>query len=125
LLGPEEGKSDNSFFAQPGVWWKKIHNYIANGARHWTVIVIGYAEFLYQMIRYVLVFLALGVLLRRREWALTFFLLAFLGYFLMVTGHDGCARFRMMIEGLVVILTAVGVCSLSQFNGLRKKQNSV
>jgi len=109
LLGPEEGKSDNSFFAQSGGWWKKIHNYIANGATHWVVIVVGYLEFLYQIVRYILVVLALGVLLRKREWALTLFVLAFLGYFLMVSGHDGCARFRMMVEGVLIVLTAVGV----------------
>jgi len=38
----------------------------------------------------------------------------------MVTGHDGCARFRMMIEFLLIVLAAGGLNHC--VNSLGRKQ---
>jgi hypothetical protein len=51
--------------------------------------------------------------------------MSYAGYFLIITGHDGCARFRMMIEWNLLALTAFGIAILFKNNifGCFKRKN--
>ena len=49
------------------------------------------------------------VLFESREYFLISFFVLTIGYFAFITGHDGCARYRMMFEGLYIILAAYGL----------------
>jgi hypothetical protein len=39
--------------------------------------------------------------------------IAYLAYFSLITGHDGCARFRMLFEFVLIVLAALGVWALT------------
>ena len=69
---------------------------------------IGFLEILYLLFTYVLSAFALVVLFLRREKIIHFFTL-YIMYFSMITGHDGCARFRIMFEFVIIILASYGL----------------
>ena len=47
--------------------------------------------------------------------------LMFKTFFSFITGHDGCARFRMMFEFLLIILSAFGFSRLFSNSFVFKK----
>ena len=110
------GKINNynmSFFRQKGTWLQKIHCYIGGGTTHTWIVVVGYGEFGFQLIRYLLCVLALALLCLCRRWQVLYLFCAYIFYFSMITGHDGCARFRMMFEGVLIILMAYALVWLA------------
>ena len=107
LVEPGVHGGDISFFKEKSLW-----GYIKAGATKSWVIAIGVFEAVYSLLRYLLCLAAFFVFYRRRQYALLFLCLGVLGYFFMITGHDGCARFRMMIEWLLIVLAAGGLDAL-------------
>ncbi len=100
---------DISFFKTQGSVCQKIHTYITGGTKLCWVYIVGYLEFFLSFVRYFIVLLALFYLLLRKKYAYVYFFSSYLFYFSMITGHDGCARFRMLFEFMLVILMAVGL----------------
>jgi hypothetical protein len=39
-----------------------------------------------------------------------FFFLSYLFYFSIITGHDGCARYRLMFEFILILLSSYAIC---------------
>lgn len=109
LLEPTTKGGDVSFFESKGTFFKKICNYICGGTTSTNIKVIGLMEFLWNILRTLLVIFAMLFLLVRKEWFLFFFFAAYLGYFSLVTGFDGHARYRMMIEFVLIMLSAVSI----------------
>ncbi len=84
-----------------------VYGYIAYGASSWWVIVVGMLEFLVLIVR--TIFLVLGVFCVQRAYRnlallMTFFVVLCLG----MTGFDGCFRFRMVYEPLLVMCAVAG-----------------
>ncbi len=92
-----------------GSFLSRVHQYITHGTDSVAIMVIGYTELFYMFIRYLLIMVALLWLFMHRRWLHVVLLGSYVGYFALITGHDGCGRFRMMFEGILVILTAVGL----------------
>jgi hypothetical protein len=114
LIGAVRG-GDVSFFKQTGSVLQKMYGYLTKGASERWVVVVAVAEAMLLLLRYLFVVAGLWKLFLRivagkseQGWQL-FLAVAFLGYFIVVTGHDGCARFRMMIEFLLIVLAAGGL----------------
>jgi len=97
-----------SFFKGYGSLFNKIYQYIVSGHAEIWVIVIGILEVLWSLFRYFLCFIALIYLFLKRRFDLFFIFTSFVFYFSFITGHDGCARFRMMFEFVLIILAALG-----------------
>lgn len=99
-----------SFFRISGTLLDRVHEYVCKGTSLRWVHVVGYFEIVYSTLLYFFSIIGLGYLLfnRRYHLLLAFFVL-YLGYFIGITGHDGCARFRMMIEAILVLLAALGI----------------
>ncbi len=132
LMGGVRG-GDVSFFKQTGSIWQKMWGYITMGTTEAWVVGAAVSEAVLLAGRYMFVLLGLYRLVfvfkktnnrieaYKNEYAWQLYLcVAFLGYFLMVTGHDGCARFRMMIEFLLIVLAAGGLNHC--VNSLGRKQ---
>ena len=103
---------DVSYFKMQGTFWQKIVGYVAGGTLLVWVKVVGFAEAMWSFMRYFLTFLGLIFLARERRFVLLYFFLSYLFYFSMITGHDGCARFRMLSEFQLIILAAVGIWAI-------------
>jgi hypothetical protein len=112
LVEPGVHGGDISFFKEKSLW-----GYIKAGATKPWVIAVGVFEVLYSALRYLLCLAAFFVFYRRRQYVLLILCLGVLGYFFMITGHDGCARFRMMIEWLLMVLAAGGLDALWPVRG--------
>lgn len=98
-----------SFFKTTGSLLQRAYAYITCGSQSPTLRAIGFIEALYTIIRYLLILIACYALLRRKEYMLLLFFFMYIGYFTAITCHDGCARYRMMIEPLLIIWTAFGL----------------
>ena len=105
---------DVSFFKMPGTFIKKIWLYITTGAHRPWVIAIGIAEALWSIIRYIACILAAVWLYKQKKWSILALSFVYVSYFFGITGHDGCARFRMMNEGILLILAAGGIATLTK-----------
>lgn len=112
LVEPQVHGGAISYFKMQGGVANKVWAYITAGATtHW-VVAVGIFEALWSVIRYLLCMLAMIALFRTGKIHWLLLSLAFIGYFSLITGHDGCARFRMMFEFLLIILAAGGFSTL-------------
>lgn len=120
LVAPSVYDGGVSFFATSGNVITRITTYLTAGARMPWVVAIGIFESLWALVRYFLVIMALGALVRRKEWLFVALCGVYIFYFSFITGHDGCARFRMMFEFMLIILAAGGV-SVMKKNFMQRK----
>ncbi len=112
LVDPAIFSGQFSFFRMHGSFYDRVKFYVIGNTNLYWVKVVGLLEFLWQSIRYLLVTIGIGYLLHKRQWMLLLFFLSYLSYFSLITGHDGCARFRMMFEGQLIMLSALGAWTL-------------
>lgn len=114
LVEPKVMGGDISFFTMHGSFWGKVWGYITAGATKTWVIGVGLFEMMFNSTRYFLCVLGLWVLCQKKRYDIVLFSLLFLSYFFMITGHDGCSRFRMMVEFLLIVLAAGGVTVIKE-----------
>ena len=112
---------DVSFFKTHGNFLQKCWQYIVGGTNKTGVVVVGCFEALWTVIRYLLIALAVFFLCWSCQWKLLYFLSSYIGYFAMITGHDGCARFRMLFEFVLIILAAYGLWIVYRFVASKRK----
>lgn len=106
---------DVSFFKCSGNVWQKIKAYLDGGTSCWWLFYVATAEALWTLLRWIFVIFSLGTLFWERRLAFFYFIVSYVGYFALITGHDGCARFRMMFEFVLVILAAHGIIKAYDF----------
>jgi len=109
LVGQNMRGQPLSFFRRTGTLWQRIVSYVTNGTENTWVKVVGLLEALWTIVRLFLIMIALYVFVRRKQWLLLLFCACYVLYFCGITGHDGCARFRMMFEFLLIVLAAGGI----------------
>jgi len=117
LLYPEI-KNDNcycSFFSLKGSLWAKIWGYLSFHTDSKFLIGLGIVEVIWNVFRYLLVLIALLFLFLNRKYLIFFLFGGYLGYFAMITGHAGCARFRFLMEPILVVLIALALVVLYNF----------
>jgi hypothetical protein len=99
-------------FSTHGPIFTRIKDYITTGTTHTWLKIIGLIEFIWNLLKYLLALLALLWLLRQKQWGILFFFTSYIFYFSLVTGFDGCARYRTMFDFLLLILAAIGIWTL-------------
>ena len=109
LIEDDTRGGDVSFFKTNGGILQRSWSYIAAGTNSNIIKIIGLSEAIWNIIRYFLCFIALISLALKKQWNIFFLFSLFVFYFSMITGHDGCARFRMMFEFVLIILAAKGM----------------
>lgn len=114
LVEPQVHGGAISYFKMSGNVWQKALRYITAGATQQWVVVVGLFEVVYSLVRYVLAIFGICFLLKKRQWHWLLLSLAFIAYFSLITGHDGCARFRMMFECMLIILAAGGITQIKK-----------
>ena len=121
LVEPNVHGGDISFFKTKGNFYQRIWSYAAGGTDSLAIKFIGAMEAFWTILRYILCLIALLFLFYKRRWSELFFLTFFIFYFSMITGHDGCARFRMMFEPILILLSALGIYQVFYFYFKREK----
>ncbi len=109
LVNKNLAGGDLSFFKLKGKFFDRISNYVLSGTDLYTVKLVAVLEVIWSLLRIFLILAALIFLLVRRNFKIFFLLIFYIFYFAFITGHDGCARFRMMFEPVLIILVAQGL----------------
>lgn len=112
LVEPAVHGGDISYFKIQGSLLQRVHGYIKSGATQSWVVVVGYLELLWSLIRIFLCFIGMFWFVLKRRFDVLWFFTAYLFYFSLITGHDGCARFRMLFEFVLILLAALGIEAL-------------
>ncbi|MCK4265292.1 glycosyltransferase family 39 protein [Candidatus Babeliales bacterium] len=98
-----------SFFKFSGSVLEKAWKYVSFGTNSKFLIFLGIFEFLTMMFRYLMIVFAFLFLLVERKYLFFLLFSSFIGYFGLITGHDGCGRFRFIFESPLIILSVVGL----------------
>lgn len=112
LLNPSLQGGDISFFLTTGSWSERLYQYITSGAPDMWVMIIALFEAIWSVIRWILVMIAGCFLYNQRQYLLLIFFGCFIMNGLVITGFDGCGRYRIVIEPALIILTAYAVMQI-------------
>lgn len=109
LLSSNFKGGDLSFFREPGGILQKACNYMFKGTNSYTVKTIALLETLWTIFRYIMILIAFLMLLYMGEYWLIIIFTIFIASFSLITGFDGCCRYRILFEPLLLMLTAFGI----------------
>ena len=112
LINPSLKGTKTSFFEKKGTFLERISGYLTDGIESSFLRVLVYWQAFLSVLLYVLLTISFFVLWRSREYLLLGFFGLSIIYFALITGHDGCARYRMMFEGLLILMAAFGLVYL-------------
>lgn len=115
LLNPQLTGGEVSFFKEHGFWWQRAYAYIVNGSPSPWVAVLAVSEAIWSLIRYILALLALIALLYHRRYATVLFFIVFIACGVLITGTDGCCRYRIVVEPMLMMLAALGSVVLCDY----------
>lgn len=106
LLEPLVHGGDCSFFALSGSLMQRLHQYIVCGTDSVVLWGIGYIEAGALIARYMLVLHAVRLLLLQRRFMELSFFSSLIAVCFLVTGTDGCCRYRLSCEPVLILMTA-------------------
>lgn len=106
---------DCSFFKLSGSWTQRAWGYLSFGGAGTGMIMLGLTEILLRVLLLFFACWATMMIFIRRSWNLFWLLVIPLGYFWAITGADGCARLRMLMEPYFIILAAQGMTSVRYY----------
>lgn len=109
LLNPALKGGDTSFSCTKGSLIHRLYRYCIQGAISKTVAAIALLEAFLLIIRYIFAAIGLLNLIRTKQYFIASFFVLYLGYCSIITGHDGCARYRMPLEPVLIILATSGI----------------
>lgn len=107
LINPSLKGTETSFFSHKGSSnINRFKFYLMHGTNNKMIHIIAFLHLFFALCQYFLVIFALIKLWIDRRYFFVVFLLSSFAYFSLITGHDGCARYRMMIEYFLILLAA-------------------
>jgi 4-amino-4-deoxy-L-arabinose transferase-like glycosyltransferase len=104
-----------SFFNMTGNIIERIQKYICFGSISPYLTAICSIEACWRIMQYLLCIIAFIYLWTIKKYLLFFFFGSYIGYFSCITGHDGCGRYRLMFEPILIILSALALVILYQY----------
>lgn len=109
LHNPALKGTATSFFEEQGSVLEKLYRYLTHGVLDSAVqfLIIFFA--LYSIVQFLLVALAIPLLWEEKRFFILFFFLATIIYFSFITGHEGCARYRLMFESTFILLASYSI----------------
>lgn len=111
-----------SYFLVPGTTvFERLSQYIQYGTTSSLLQSIAWAEIIWLLVCYFLICCAFLLLWSSRNYFLFLFCASYIGYFNFVAAFDGCGRYRMMLEPVLIPLVAY---ALHEFYMLWQKYRS-
>lgn len=121
MFNPSIQGGSCSFFNMQGAFLERIEKYITFGSKSPYLTLICLIEAWWLIMQYFLVILGFFALLCKKQYSLCFLFGSYISYFSFITGHDGCGRYRLMFEPILILLAAIGIAYLY---GLLRQQKS-
>ena len=113
LYHPELAGGGCSFFKQSGNGiFGRMRAYIEYGTTNIWLHTIGWLEFIFNTIRWFLVCIGLWILFVRKNYLDFYLCIVWIFYFAIITGFDGCCRYRIFLEPILILLMALGLMTL-------------
>lgn len=109
MIEPREQLSMHSFFNQEGSVMDRFYAYIAGGTTSSEMVILSWIEVFYTLIRLIGACLGLFVLFNQKQKMYGWFFLSMMISFSIVTGIDGCCRYRITFEPILLLLAAIGL----------------
>lgn len=109
LINKNARDIERSYFKMPGTGFQKIKAYITTGTLYTWVKVVGYAEVIWSLLRYVLCCMGVFFLWKKRQLLILSFFLSYIFYFSFMIAFDGTARYRFFFEFVLIMIAAYGI----------------
>jgi len=119
LIEPAMHGGDCSFFAMQGTLFERMHAYIVYGITHQWLLYVAYAEAIWSIVRWVLVVSGFVLLLQEKKYGLVCIFVLCIVQFCVVTGMDGCCRYRITCEPLLLLISAYTIVLM--YNAIKRK----
>ncbi len=113
----------HSFFNQHGSLMQRLHAYIVGGTTSRVVVFLAWFELCYAFIRFMLAVLGLYALWRNKQHILLWLFLSMMISFSILTGIDGCCRYRITYEPILILLAGVGIMFVYSYYDERIKEH--
>jgi hypothetical protein len=99
-----------SFFAsKSSTIFGYFYDYVTNRTNNIFVIWYCIFEAIYSVLRIFCILISLIWLYINYSQYFILFILNYCGYCAIITGHDGCGRYRLAFEPILIFLTAIGI----------------
>lgn len=125
FAGRNNPEHPHSFFWLQGSLYERLYAYISAGSSSRFIQAICFFEAFWSVFRWFLVLGACWLFYKRQAYGLLALCCMFIGVLACMTGMDGCCRYRMTFEPILVILTAYSLCygyQRASFIALRNKK---
>lgn len=106
LIEPGVQGGDCSYFMMTGNILERMHAYITYGITHRWLLCVAYVEVIWSGVRSLLFFVGCGLLWYQKKYGLVSIFVVCIMLLCMATGMDGCCRYRMVCEPLLVMIVA-------------------
>lgn len=110
FAGRNNPEHPHSFFWLTGSLYERLYAYISAGSSNPFIQAICFFEAFWSLFRWFLVLLACWLIYRRQAYGTLALCCMFILVLAGMTGMDGCCRYRMTFEPILVILTAYSLC---------------
>lgn len=108
LIANLKVKIGGSIFSFEGNVFTKGYRYLFGISDNLCLQALAVLELFSMLMRPVALLIILSKWFQENRYDTLLFVLSFVGYFLFITGPDGCARLRMMVEPLLFIIMLAG-----------------
>ena len=115
LLNPAIKGGACSFFAQHGTMIQRLYNYIVYGSCATWVTIISFFHAGMLLVQYICATVALILLGKKRRYSICSLFVSFILVSAFMTGMDGCCRYRMTFEPLLLMLAAFGIYAIMHY----------
>lgn len=108
MIQPPDYLPTHSFFNQKGPLLSRLYTYIVGAADRVDIMILAWAELFYALMRLIFAAIGLSVLMQQKR-IMGWFFLSMMITFSIVTGIDGCCRYRIAFEPILLLLAAIGL----------------
>ncbi len=108
MIQPPDHLPTHSFFNQKGSLLTRLYTYIVGATDRIDIMILAWAELFYALMRLIFAAMGLSILMQKKRVVGCFFL-SMMITFSIVTGIDGCCRYRIAFEPILLLLAAIGL----------------
>lgn len=121
MIKPPDHLPTHSFFNQKGSLFHRLYHYIIGATDRLDIMLIAWIELFYAFMRLICAAIGLSILMQRKR-ILGWFFLSMMLSFSIVTGIDGCCRYRLTFEAILLLMAAIGLSHLYVHFGKKIKE---
>ena len=126
MIEPTHCVKGHSYFDQTGDFLQRMRTYIEGGTSYVQLKLLGWYECIWGLLRLILAFIGF-IFLYKKDRFYALFLLSICIAFSLPTGIDGCCRYRIVFEPVLLLFSAIGLLKIYEhfFNNKKEQRYGV